>query len=210
MKAKKEIIAGPSAEERIKTAARLVFMEKGYAATRTRDIADASGQNLALINYYFRSKENLFDIIMVENMQLFLHSVADILNDKNTTLQQKLTVLINHYINMLIKNPQMPLFILNEINTNPQKLVEKIGLSMSAKDFYITEQWQEAVAKNKITINPVHVVMNIMGMTVFPFMSGPLMRNRTGMNMQQFNQLMEERKKLIPLWIAAIVRSSMI
>jgi AcrR family transcriptional regulator len=50
----------PTTEEQIKEAARRVFTRKGYAATRTRDIAEESGHNLALLNYYFRSKEKLF------------------------------------------------------------------------------------------------------------------------------------------------------
>ena len=61
--------ADPSTEEKIKIAARSVFHKKGYAATRTRDIAEEAGINLALLNYYFRSKEKLIDIIMTETMQ---------------------------------------------------------------------------------------------------------------------------------------------
>src|ERR1700733_13708884 len=95
-KAKEAIEKNASTEEKIKAAARKVFTQKGYAATRTRDIAEESGLNLALINYYFRSKEKLFDIIMVENMQLFVHSVIDLLNDTKTTLQEKIKVLVGH------------------------------------------------------------------------------------------------------------------
>src|ERR1700743_21623 len=105
MKAKQEPEKNASTEEKIKEAARRVFTKKGYAATRTRDIAEESGFNLALINYYFRSKEKLFDIVMVEHIQTFIHSVMGIVNDRDTTLQQKMEELIGHYIDMLIKNP---------------------------------------------------------------------------------------------------------
>ena len=208
MKEKTEIEKNASTEEKIKEAARKVFTQKGYAATRTRDIAEESGLNLALINYYFRSKENLFDIIMVENIQLFMHSIADILNDRDTTLKEKISVLIGHYIDMLMRNPQMPIFILNEINTNPGKLVEKIGLNIKHDDLFIVQQWKEVAKKNGLKINPIHIVMNVVGMTIFPFMGGPLLRNRTGISMEEFNVLMEERKTLIPVWIGAILKSS--
>ena len=46
-----------STEDKIKQAALKLFTKKGYAATRTRDISEAAGINLALLNYYFRSKE---------------------------------------------------------------------------------------------------------------------------------------------------------
>ena len=85
-KATAEIEKNTSTEEKIKGAASRVFTQKGYAATRTRDIAEESGLNLALINYYFRSKEKLFDIIIVEHLQLFIHSVMGIVNDPKTTI----------------------------------------------------------------------------------------------------------------------------
>ena len=69
----KEITAKDlSTEEKIKAAAKKLFTQKGFAATRTRDIAEEAGINLALLNYYFRSKEKLFELVMKENVQLFL------------------------------------------------------------------------------------------------------------------------------------------
>ena len=95
METKPEIETNASTEEKIKEAARRVFTRKGYAATRTRDIAEESGYNLALINYYFRSKEKLFDIIMLDNLHLFIHSVMAIVNDPATTLQEKIEIVVN-------------------------------------------------------------------------------------------------------------------
>ena len=63
-------------QTKIKNAARLMFHRKGFAATRTRDIAEEAGINLALLNYYFRSKQKLFDIIMMETMQSFFQAMA--------------------------------------------------------------------------------------------------------------------------------------
>src|SRR6186997_2175697 len=104
----------PSTEEQIKDAARRVFTQKGYAATRTRDIAEESGCNLALINYYFRSKQKLFDIIMLEHIQSFVVSIMPILNDRHTTLKEKVAALVSHYIDMLKESPDLPIFILSE------------------------------------------------------------------------------------------------
>ena len=186
-----------------------MFTQKGYAATRTRDIAEESGLNLALINYYFRSKEKLFDIIIVEHLQLFIHSIKGIVNDPKTTLQEKIEILISHYIDMLIKNPHIPIFVLNEINTNPKKLIAKLGFEkVQRENIYLVKQWKElAAAKKTPAINPIHIVVNVLSMTIFPFIASPLLRNRTGMSMDEFNQLMEERKKLIPIWINAMIKN---
>ena len=209
MKKTQNIEKNASTEEKIKDAARRVFTQKGYSATRTRDIAEESGYNLALINYYFRSKEKLFDIIMVEHIQAFAHNVVGILNDHDTTLQEKIETLISHYIDMLIKNPDLPLFMLNEIRTDPGKLVAKIGIDeVHHKELYIVTQWKEMAAMKKIPdFNPVHMLMNIVSLTIFPFVASPLIKNRTGLNTEAFNMLMEERKKLIPIWVQAIMQT---
>src|SRR6187455_1667961 len=94
-----------STEEKIKSAARLVFTKKGYAATRTRDIAEESGINLALLNYYFRSKEKLFHIVMEEKFQKLFGTIAPILMDNTTTLEKKVELFASTYIHMLSENP---------------------------------------------------------------------------------------------------------
>ena len=210
MEQKPEIEKNATTEEQIKDAAKRVFMKKGFAATRTRDIAEESGFNLALLNYYFRSKQKLFDIIMLEHLQLFVQSISGIINDPITTLQEKIKILIGHYIDMLIKNPDLPLFVLTEINADPTKLVNKLGIDdMQHKELYIIKQWKELVTAKKIpAVNPIHIMMNVVSMIIFPFVGSPLIRNRTGISLEQFNALMEERKTLIPIWVNAIINAN--
>lgn len=210
MATEQQIENNASTEEKIKEAARRVFTRKGYAATRTRDIAEESGYNLALINYYFRSKEKLFDIIMVEHLQTFVHSIIDMLNDRDTSLPEKINLLTGHYIDMLIKNPGLPMFILREINADPAKLIQKVRFTGSHEDLYILKQWKEMEAmRGGLKINPIHIMLNVIAMTVFPFIASPLLRDKTGLNMEEFNVLMEERKKLIPVWTQAILNTAM-
>jgi AcrR family transcriptional regulator len=90
MKAEKSKLAGDSStEEKIKKAAQIVFHKKGFAAARTRDIAEEAGINLALLNYYFRSKEKLFNIVMIETFRSFFESVSRIINNPDTTFEKK-------------------------------------------------------------------------------------------------------------------------
>src|SRR5215203_854386 len=142
-KAKVQAVNDTSTEERIKNAARTVFHKKGYAATRTRDIAEEAGINLALLNYYFRSKEKLFDIIMLESMQGFFKSIGIVFNDEKTSLDQKIQTLANSYIDMLTGNPQIPLFILSELKTEPHELVSKMGLKEMIGRSYFLRQFQQ-------------------------------------------------------------------
>ena len=191
-----------STEQKIKEAARKVFTEKGFAATRTRDIAEASGYNLALINYYFRSKENLFNIIMLESLQLFVGSIIPILNDRGTTLQQKVEVLVAHYIDMMIANPNIPFFVMNAVNTNPQEFLYKMTGDNAIDKTYLEEQWLELIRKKKaLAFNPMHLFINMIGMTVFPFVAAPMIKARNKISNDTYVQMMQERKQLIPMWV---------
>ena len=102
-----------STEEKIKEAARTVFTKKGYAGTRTHDIAEEAGINLALLNYYFRSKEKLFKVVMIEKMQKLFGILSPTLNDATTSLDQKIVLIVNLYADMLLKNPDLPIFVLS-------------------------------------------------------------------------------------------------
>jgi AcrR family transcriptional regulator len=190
-----------SAEEKIKEAARQVFTKKGYAATRTRDIAEAAGLNLALLNYYFRSKEKLFEIVMMEKVQALFGVIAPVLNDEDSTLEEKIERLVHTYLNMLAENPDLPLFVLSEIRYQPEELARKVQVGKLLRESVLVRQLRE----RKKNIHPLHFIMNLLGMTLFPFIGRPMFQHGAGLNQKDFDALMEERKKLIPKWVEAIL-----
>ncbi|WP_028982426.1 TetR/AcrR family transcriptional regulator [Sporocytophaga myxococcoides] len=202
-KKEKEIIADASAEEKLKEAARKVFTQKGYAATRTRDIAEEAGLNIALLNYYFRSKEKLFEIIMLEKLQQLFGIIIPLANDPSTNLDEKLKAIASEYIDMLSSNENLPLFILNEIRTNPERFVSKMQITKIFSDSVMVKQIKE----KRPDINPMHFVINILGMVVFPFIAKPILFTSGQVDSKAFGVLINERKKLIPLWIKAIMKA---
>src|SRR5688500_6846441 len=104
-------------ENQIRDAAQKLFMEKGFANTKTRDIAEASGINLALMNYYFRSKKKLFELIMLDNLKTFLKSLIEIMHHDNE-LEDKIYEFADRYITLITDNPDLPIFILSEFRFN--------------------------------------------------------------------------------------------
>lgn len=192
---------GLSTEEKIKAAAQRVFMKKGYAATRTRDIAEEAGINLALLNYYFRSKENLFDLIMMEKLSKFFGGIAPVLNDLGTSLEQKFTLVSNNYIDLLIANPDLPLFILSEVRTNPDRFVSNLPVAKIVDSSFI-KQLQE----RQPDVHPLHFLMNLLGLSVFPFIMRPVFRSSGVMSDKMFKTRMEERKAAIPKWMIAMLK----
>ena len=195
-----------STEEKIKDAARVVFHTKGFAATRTRDIAEAAGLNLALLNYYFRSKEKLFDIIMMETMMGFMGGMMFVFNDEESSFEEKVEKTVSSYIDLLIKEPQIPLFIMNELQRNPAGLAGKLNIKSVLLNSVFARQYQEVM--NQRGGEPLHImqfVMSLMGLLVFPFMGRPMLKIIGDLNDEKFVTMMKERKKLVPVWIEAIL-----
>jgi AcrR family transcriptional regulator len=189
-----------STEEKIKVAARTVFTKKGYAATRTRDIAEEAGINLALLNYYFRSKEKLFELIMMEKMTSFFGAITPILNDTSLSLEEKFVAISEKYTNVLLQNPDLPLFILGEIRMNPDQFVNKLPIGKALESHFIKQ-----LHERRPDLHPVHFLINLLGLTVFPFVVKPVLITAGALNEKAFNAKIQERIALIPKWMNAIL-----
>ena len=197
---------GKDTEYKIKEAARKVFQEKGFAATKTRDIAEAAGINLALLNYYFRSKKKLFDLIMLETLQTFFSGLIAELNNEESTLKDKVNTIVNHYMDLLSENQNMASFILHSVRENPNEYIKKIGFLERAKESIFLKQFQEGMMKGEIPpINPIHFLLNLMGLIVFPFIAQPMISAAAGLPKETFYEMIQERKRFIPLWIESML-----
>ena len=195
-----------STEERIKAAARKVFHQKGFAGTRTRDIAEEAGINHAMLNYYFRSKEKLFEMVMMETMAQFFKGVNLMLNDENTSLDEKIDLIVSNYVDLLLKEPELPTFILNEVRPNPQAFVEQNPIKEALTHSVLTRQYAEAVARGEITEpNLMQAILNVIGLVIFPFIAKPILTSIINIPEEQYKALMLQRKTLIPQWIKGIL-----
>ena len=184
-------------EEKIIAAARKIFTQKGFSATRTRDIADEAGINLALLNYYFRSKQNLFQIIIEEKFDVLFGMIGPILSDSEISLEEKIETLVASYTNVLLDNEDLPLFVLSEIKQN-EFILEKVKQNAEILSQPIIEN---QLRERGFTISAFNFIMNVMSLTLFPFMSKPLFVSSGLVNEKEFAHYVTERKKDIPTWI---------
>ncbi|HRI80366.1 MAG TPA: TetR/AcrR family transcriptional regulator [Cyclobacteriaceae bacterium] len=189
-----------STQEKIKAAAHKVFLSKGYAAATTRDVAEEAGINLALVNYYFRSKKNLFEMVMQEKIQFLLGTIFPIISDASSSLDQKIEGIANAYIDFLTKNPDLPTFILNELRKNDFDFISKTGIDQVLKKSPFIQQLK-GESRN---INPVHFLISLLAMTIFPFVARPILMKTGLVDESSFQKLMNERRTLIPAWIKAM------
>ena len=195
-----------STEQKIKEAARKLFTQKGFAATRTRDIAEEAGINLALLNYYFRSKQKLFDQIMMENFRQFIGGLSANFTDETLTLEEKVQKVVNGYIDFLTEFPDLPLFVLNEIQGNSSELAIKLREELEPARRVFFQQLVESKKEGRTTLDPFQFVANLVGLSVFPFVAKPLLQRVLNVSDEQFHAYMEDRRKLVPQWLGMMMK----
>ncbi len=183
-------------EQLILNAARRVFTNKGFAAARMEDIAAEAGMNRALLHYYFRSKEKMFDMIFEENLQLFYGNFLAVLQ-QDVPFKDKIAMLVSTEIDTLLEHPEIPLFIVQEIARKPEQLKDKmktIRIHRFVEEFgrQLTEETQRG---NIRKVDPRQFFMSFMGMCIFPFIAKPMLKVVMQQKDSEFARLMEERKK---------------
>ena len=190
------------AEERILAAAKKVFTTKGMAGARMQDIADEAGINKALVHYYFRDKDKLFEVVFLEEAQKFFPKINAIFNSE-APLFEKIENFVTEYIDEMQENPYLPWFVMNELHRDPDQFMYKIwGKDNLPRPGKFLEQIEKEVRKGTIKkISPVHLLMNLLSMTIFPFVAKPILTRNLRLNEKQFKLVMEERKKEVPIFI---------
>jgi len=190
-----------STEEKILQAAVEVFVRDGYDGSRMQDIADLAGINKALLHYYFRSKDKLFERVFDEKVQSFFPQMSEILAQEISFIE-KIDFFIEGYIKLLLKNPFIPLFVLNTVNKkDKQDFIQKMPLDIMRK---ATESYYQDLQKLQIReLNPMQFMMSLMGMCVFPFLAKPIMLRSFNATNEMFEYMMlariDELKKYVRL-----------
>ncbi len=190
-------------EEKIKEAARKIFKQKGYAGTRTRDIADAAGVNPALLNYYFRSKEGLFKEIMKDVMRDFISTARPILEDRSKSFKEAIVDFINRVVDLYLDEPDLVIFIINELRSMPKQLIKELNISEVIKETIAYDFFLENFAGDDMRTSMqkgVMFVVSCMSFILFPFIIKPALANLADVSDEEFRSLMDERRKMIPAW----------
>ena len=98
-------------EKLIMEAAKKIFGRKGLDGARMQEIADEAGINKALVHYYFRSKEKLFEAVVNETFLSFFPKVLSLMSNPSISLFKKIESFVNLYISLIQENPHIPGFM---------------------------------------------------------------------------------------------------
>ena len=195
-----------STEEKIKDAAKKIFLEKGFGSATTRDIAECAETNIALVNYYFRSKEKLFQEIFRESFAETFMPVARILND-NLPLEAKIYKFVDHMTELLKRDPLLPMFVLSEMRGENSKICELLTELHAEEQNQFQQQLEEEAAKGNIRKTDFNQVeASLMAMVIFPFLSMNMIKMKKNLSTEEFYRFVDDRKKAIPEMILTYLR----
>jgi TetR/AcrR family transcriptional regulator len=180
-------------EQHIKETAKRIFFAEGKLHATTQDIADAAGVNRTLLNYYFRSRDSLFEQVEIEARQEMSAIMESVFAEK-ITLKEKLKKLIDVFIAQTMLFPYREMYIISEINRTDRSIPE-------AKKTRIKRFLEEIKAEMDLDLikkmDPRQFCMNLFSLMAYPLVCSRLNKSLYNLSDDEFNLLMEERKQLI-------------
>jgi len=188
-----------STREKILEAARSVFIREGNKGARMQEIADAAGINKAMLHYYFKNKESLFEMVFNDAFSEFIPKIHLIFSSEGTVME-KIERYVELHITLLISKPGLTMFVLNEVHQNPDRFFNSFFGKMPGEPpfvYFLNQVEQEMEAGKICKMNARELWMNIMGMTIFPFVAAPMLKKLLLMEDVVFDEIILQRKKTI-------------
>ncbi|MBS1570924.1 MAG: TetR/AcrR family transcriptional regulator [Bacteroidetes bacterium] len=183
-------------EEIIKKTAKRLFFGEGRFTANTQEIADAAGVNRTSINYYFRSRDNLFDIVFQEEMQKMNEKhYAILLSEK--PFREKLEFWLDDELASAIKYPFLEIYIVTQLQSKCGQFHRKKNDVQLAHEVLEKDLTIE-IEKGRIKpISTTQFMINVASLVSFPSCMRPLLMDSFGLSNEEFNQIIKERKQII-------------
>ena len=181
-------------EEKILSAAKTVFQSKGMDGARMQAIADKAGINKAMLHYYYRSKQLLFETVFKNAFALLAPQLNAVLND-DSSIEDKVKNFTSNYISFIIKHPYLPNFIIQELNRNPDFIIklQEIGSFPTIEKF----KKQVEIEVSKGILKPIkgeQLFIHILSLNIFPFVAAPLIKAFVNEDSKTYEQMVNDRK----------------
>lgn len=195
-------------EQIILDTARKHFIQKGFSSTRMQEIADEAGINKAMLHYYFRTKDKLYRGIINQILRFVIPKFAGAIS-KEGTFWERVETIVDVYIDTLSENPDFPVFMMLELSQKQESFIEELQKhagTFAAVHSFVQEMMMEMQAGKIKQMNPAHLLLNILGMTVFPFMAKPIYSTIFQTSEEDYRKMMQERKIVIVDFLKSALR----
>ena len=186
-----------SKEQQILEAAEREFLKKGYDGARTTSIAKAAGVTHAMLHYYFRTKEQLFERFIDKKMSEVVPLLTHLFGNSDLPLVERIEKIISVHFDFVATNPDLPRFLINEIL--PYKERCDLFYSKVANFLYLFNNLQrevnEAAARGEVEqFNVLLLFQSVLSLNIFPSLMANMIENLLSDNRQSIEMLLAQRK----------------
>ena len=184
-------------ESQILEAAEHEFLEKGYGGARTASIAKAAGVTHAMLHYYYRTKEQLFERVMDKKMSELVPMVSHLFGNASLPLTERIKEAVSIHFDFVSANPELPRFLVNEVLLN----AERFNVLKSKIEGYfhlfadLQKEVDEAASRGEIeSFNVLLLFQTVLSLNVFPSLMVNVMTNVADGEKQVLKELFAARK----------------
>lgn len=195
-------------EIRIIEAAEKLFYQKGKAGTSMQDIADEAEINRTLLNYYFRSKDLLFEAVFKKALGKFVPNLVTMMNS-DVKFSEYVPYMVNMIIDTMLENPQIPIFVLQELSSNPERMPQIIRELGIDPELAIKKFEHEKISGGFADTDPRQLMLNLLSLCIFPFASRPVVTSILyNGDEEAYIEAMKKRKVILPELIMKTIKSN--
>ncbi len=186
-------------ELKILESAEKLFLEQGFLKTTTGQIAQLAGCNQALVHYYYRTKEQLFERVYEQKIQLlFSNFIAEV--ETCDSFEESITRMVRMHFRFLKENPMLPSFLLNECLNNPLERMSALKAKLSVLIPTVKRRLEETLnreiaAGNIRPISVLDLLFSIISLNVMPFLVMPLFQTLTDSSDEDMQTLLAHREE---------------
>jgi TetR/AcrR family transcriptional regulator len=184
-------------EKLIKEKAKILFFQKGFLDATTQEIANEANVNRALIHYYFKSRDQMLDILLEETIIEKKQRVLKALSS-NLPFRQKIAKYIDTVVDYGFEYPYLENFIISETARYPDKVKNLCVKYPTKSTDLIREQLQQEIKKKKLApISAEHFMVNLIALCNYPLLAKSVLKTVHGMTDAGYKKFLLERKKII-------------
>jgi len=186
-------------EDKIMEAAKDVFQKKGMSGARMQEIADKAGINKALLHYYYRTKEKLFEKVLSGAFSLLIPKAMEMMGSDKPVFE-KIRFFVDKYISLILNHPYIPGFVINELGRNPKLLSDIFEKNIGFERFGLLDKFDEQIKKEveagkMIPIDARTLMVNTISLCIFPIVAKPIVGTILFNNDQKLYKEFLERRK---------------
>ncbi len=188
---------GNTTRDKLIETAKELFLTKGVDRVGVREIATKAGINLSLMNYYFRSKEMLFEAIF----EMLINEKAVVLKqilNSDKPLDEKIREYVYCYIDLLVEDQLLVSFVLSVIHRNNDKVSSMKSIyNLYNTDVFVAQLKSEMDKGTIRSVDPEQFYVNMISLILFPFSIKPLVSDRNKLDERTTKLFLIERKKIV-------------